>query len=210
MFSGPLTAFQALSVAEYDFYCVPELLLWNPTIIFPTGSIICPKTDLTMPLSDVTLYNLIVCVSFLLCKGSFIDGLVQSLCSTIAYISRSFTFVVYNRHHNEYICQIWGPNSQTEFSTKGICKVIQYLSQNFLFYKVKFKIPCKTYETLHTLCSIYFLGFILITKTYLLFSLNKQSFQVSVLWGSLIWLIASQSPITELFSPPLFFQTSHN
>jgi len=45
---------------------------------FPTESIICSKTDLTMPLTRVTLYSLTLCVSFLFCKGSFTDEVAQT------------------------------------------------------------------------------------------------------------------------------------
>lgn len=72
----------------------------------------------------------------------------------------------YRRHHNEQICQGRGPTSKTLFSTKGIFKAIKYFSPNFLFYMFKSKIPCKTYETLYTLCPVYILCFILVTKNY--------------------------------------------
>lgn len=116
--------------------------------------------------------------------------------------------MVYRRHDNAQICQIRGPTSQTKFTTKGICKVIKYLGQNFLFYKIKSKIPWQ--GIWNSSCSVLNLLFGLHLnqkKTSLLFYLNKRSFRVSVLWKLLIWLMTSKC-ITELFSLPLFFQPS--
>ena len=63
MFSVPMTVSQALSRAEYHFYYGPNCSLWSPTTAFPTGTTVCPQTDLTMSLSCVALYSLILCVS---------------------------------------------------------------------------------------------------------------------------------------------------
>lgn len=88
--------------------------------------------------------------------------------------------MLYRRHHNEQICQLRAPTSQTKFCTKGICKVIKYLSQFFFSCKIKLESPYKN-ETLLTLFPISILGFVFLTMTYLLFSLNKWFFQVYVL-----------------------------
>lgn len=87
-----------------------------------------------------------VCLSFSI-KAALLMDWYKHLWSATAYIPRSFISMVYRRYHKEQICQIRCPTSQTEFST-GICKVIKYLSQNFMFYNIKSKILCKIYEIL--------------------------------------------------------------